>query len=401
MATARSIRAYNGPVFFERGFRPFFFAAGIWGALALPLWIFLFATGADLPAYVSAREWHIHEMLYGYLPAAMTGFVLTAVPNWTGRMPVTGGRLAALSALWLAGRLAFLFSAAAPVLAAVVEAAYLVALAALIWREVLAGGNRRNIPVCLLVSALALANVLFHLTRLTSLEIIDPLFDERLGLSAAAILLMLIGGRVTPSFTRNWLMRQGIMDEKRMPAPMNAFDKSSALMALIALALWLFLPDWKLTALAFAIAAVRHFMRVARWKGHTTCAEPLVTILHLGYLWLPVWFLLMAISIAWPDELAYSTAIHALTAGAIVTMTLAVMTRASLGHSGRKLTADGVTKGIYMLAIAGALARVIAPLSPMGYMPTVHMAGTLTALAFALFSWHYAPVFLKPRGKQG
>ena len=399
MATARSIRAYSGPVFFERGFRPFFFAAGVWGALALPIWIYLFAADSSLPAYVPARDWHIHEMLYGYLPAAMTGFVLTAVPNWTGRMPVTGGKLAALFALWAAGRSAFFVSGVAPALAAAVDAAYLVALAALIWREVLAGGNKRNIPVCLLVSGLALGNVLFHLTRLTSLEILDPLFDERLGLSAAAILLMLIGGRVTPSFTRNWLMRQGIMDEARMPAPMNAFDKSSALIALVALVLWLFAPDWPLTALAFAIAAVRHFMRVARWKGHTTCAEPLVTILHLGYLWIPVWFLLMALSIAWPDALAYSTAVHALTAGAVTTMTLAVMTRASLGHSGRKLTADRLTVIIYALAILGALARIIAPLSPMGYMPTIHMAGTLTAAAFALFAWHYAPVFFNRRGK--
>ncbi len=397
MGTASSIRAYAGPVFFERGFRPFFFAAGIWGALALPIWIVLFATDAALPAYVTAREWHIHEMLYGYLPAAMTGFVLTAVPNWTGRMPVVGGRLAALFGLWVAGRAVMLFSGLAPVVAAFVDAAYLVVLAAFIWREVLAGGNRRNIPVCLLVSALAVANVLFHLTRLTNLEILDPLFDERLGLSAAAILLMLIGGRVTPSFTRNWLMRQGIMDEARMPASMDALDKSAAFMGLVALGLWLFAPDWPLTALMFAIAAVRHFMRVARWKGASTCAEPLVTILHLGYVWIPVWFLLMAISIAFPDTLAYSTAIHALTAGAITTMTLAVMTRASLGHSGRKLTADRITVAIYVLAICGAVARIIAPLSPMGYAPSVHLAGTLAAAAFALFAWHYAPVFLKPR----
>ncbi len=399
MGTASSIRAYSGPVFFERGFRPFFFAAGLWGALALPIWIYLFATGHDLPAYVPARDWHIHEMLYGYLPAAMTGFVLTAVPNWTGRMPVVGGPLAGLFALWVAGRVVMFFSGLAPAAAALVDAAYLVVLAALVWREVLAGGNRRNIPVCLLVSALAVANVLFHLTRLTSLEILDPLFDERLGLSAAAILLMLIGGRVTPSFTRNWLMRQGIMDEAKMPASMDALDRSAAFMALAALVLWLLAPDWPLTAFAFLVAAVRHFMRVARWKGPSTCAEPLVTILHLGYVWIPVWFLLMAISIAFPDALAYSTAIHALTAGAITTMTLAVMTRASLGHSGRKLTADGITIAIYVLAILGALARIIAPLSPMGYAPTVHMAGTLTALAFALFAWHYAPVFLKPRGK--
>ncbi len=400
MGTASSIRAYTGPVFFERGFRPFFFAAGAFGAAALPLWLYLFASGADLPAYVSGREWHIHEMLYGYLAAAMTGFVLTAVPNWTGRMPVTGGRLAALFVLWLAGRAAFFFSAAAPALMAAVDAAYLVALAALVWREVIAGGNRRNIPVCVLVSLLALANVLFHVTRLTETVIIDGLFDERLGLAAAATLLLLIGGRVTPSFTRNWLMRQGIMDEAKMPAPMGPLDKSAALVALVALGLWLFLPDWKLTAFAFAVAAVRHFMRVARWKGLSTFAEPLVTILHIGYFWLPVWFLLMAVSIAWPEFLGYSTAVHALTAGAITTMTLAIMTRASLGHSGRKLTADRITTAIYVLAVIGAVVRICAPFLPMGYMGSIHLAGSLTAVAFLLFAWHYAPIFFRPRPKQ-
>ena len=397
MATAASMRAHAGPAFFERGFRPFFFAAGVWGALALPLWLWMFATGSEVPAYVSGREWHIHEMLYGYLAAAMTGFVLTAVPNWTGRMPVVGGALAALFALWVAGRVAFFFSELAPWPLALVDMAFLIVLAALIWREVLAGRNFRNVPVCVLVSLIALANVLFHVTRLTGITIIDGLFDERLALAAVATLLMLIGGRVTPSFTRNWLMKRGIMDESRLPAPFGPYDKSTAILTLAVLGLWLFLPDWKLTALGFALLAVRHLIRVARWKGLSTFAEPLVTILHVGYLWLPVWFALMAVSIAWPEVMGYSTAIHALTAGAITTMTLAIMTRASLGHSGRRLTADRVTQVIYALAIIGAILRIAAPLSPMGYEPTVHLSGTLTALAFLVFAVHYAPVFFKPR----
>jgi len=397
MGTAASIRAYRGPVFFERGFRPFFFAAGAWGALALPLWLYLFVADAQIPAYVSGREWHLHEMLHGYLAAAMTGFILTAVPNWTGRMPVTGGRLAALFGLWLAGRVGFFFSAAAPAPLAALEASYLVVLAALVWREVIAGGNRRNIPVCLLVSLLALSNVLFHVTRLTEVEIVDALFDERLGLAAASVLLMLIGGRVTPSFTRNWLMRRGVKEEARLPAPMGNFDKAAALTALVALAMWLFFPDWWLTGAFFAVAALVHLGRVSRWKGLSTFAEPLVTILHVGYLWLPVWFALMAVSIAWPGLLAYSAAIHGLTAGAIVTMTLAVMTRASLGHSGRPLSADGWTKAIYALALAGGLARVAAVYLPIGYTGAVHMSGTFTALALALFAVRYGPIFFRPR----
>ncbi len=391
------MRAHAGPAFLERGFRPFFFAAGVWGALALPLWLWMFATGSEVPAYVSGREWHIHEMLYGYLAAAMTGFVLTAVPNWTGRMPVVGSALAALFALWVAGRLAFFFSSLAPWPLALVDMAFLVVLAALIWREVLAGRNFRNVPVCLLVSLIALGNVLFHVARLTGITIIDGLFDERLALAAVATLLMLIGGRVTPSFTRNWLMKRGIMDEARLPAAFGPYDRSTAILTLAVLGLWLFLPEWKLAALGFALLAVRHLIRLARWKGLSTLAEPLVTILHVGYLWLPVWFALMAIAVAWPEVLGYSTAIHALTAGAITTMTLAIMTRASLGHSGRRLTADRPTQVIYLLAIVGAILRIAAPLSPMGYEPTVHLSGTLTALAFLVFAVHYAPVFFRPR----
>ncbi len=400
MSTAASMRAHAGPAFFERGFRPFFFAAGVWGALALPLWLWMFATGSEVPAYVSGREWHIHEMLYGYLAAAMTGFVLTAVPNWTGRMPVVGGALAALFALWVAGRVAFFFSGLAPWPMALVDMAFLIVLAALIWREVLAGRNFRNVPVCVLVSLIALANVLFHVTRLTGITIVDGLFDERLALAAVATLLMLIGGRVTPSFTRNWLMKRGVMDESRLPASFGPYDKSTAILTLAVLGLWLFLPDWKLTALGFALLAVRHLIRLARWKGLSTFAEPLVTILHVGYLWLPVWFALMAVSIAWPEAMGYSTAVHALTAGAITTMTLAIMTRASLGHSGRPLTADRVTQLIYALAVIGAIVRIAAPLSPMGYEPTVHLSGTLTALAFLIFAVHYAPVFFRPRLKK-
>ena len=395
--TAEAMRSHAGSAFFERGFRPFFFGAGVWGALSLPVWLWMFASGSDVPAYVSGREWHIHEMLYGYLAAALTGFTLTAVPNWTGRMPVVGRPLAALFAVWIAGRIAFFFSGAIPVLAAVIDSAFLILLAGLIWREVIAGGNKRNIPVCVLVSLIALGNVLFHITRLAEVTLIDETFDERLTLVAISLLLMLIGGRIVPSFTRNWLMKWGIRDEARLPAPFGPFDRSTMAMTVVILLLWLFLPDWKLTAAAFALMAVRHFIRLLRWKGWTTFAEPLVTILHAGYLWIPVWCALMAVSIAWPDVLDYSTAIHALTAGAIVTMTLAVMTRASLGHSGRPLTADRITQIIYLLAILGAIARLFAPLSPMGYAPTVHLSGTLTALAFLIFAVHYAKVFFRPR----
>ncbi len=389
MPSAEHIRAHAGPAIFERPMRPFFLAAGVWGALALPLWLFLFATGGAIPAYVPAREWHIHEMLYGYLPAAMTGFVLTAVPNWTGRLPVSGGGLAALFLLWAAGRCAFFFSALAPAPAAAVDSAFLVSVAGLIWRETLAGRSRRTLHLGVLVPLLALANVLFHLTRLTDIEILDPLFDERLGLSAAAMMLAFVGGRMTPSFTRNWLMKRGVKDEGRLPAPYGEVDRSALFMAAAVLLMWLFLPEWKLTAFIFFFVAMRNLLRMTRWKGERTCAEPAVNIMHMGYLWLTIWFGLMAFSVGWPEELSRTTAMHALTAGAIPVTTLAVMTRSALTQSGRAPRADAATRAIYALAVAGAAIRIVADISPLGYAATTHVSGACTALAFALFAIRY------------
>ena len=373
--------------FFSRGFRPFFFGAAAWGALAILLWVALLAAGFALPTHLSGRDWHVHTMLFGYLPAAMAGFLLTAVPNWTGRLPLAGRRLAALFALWLAGRVAIMFSSVAPWPAAFIDMAFPIVLAGLIWREIVAGGNRRNVPVALLVSLLALAGMLFHLSRLTDTAL-DPLLAERLGLAAAALLLLLIGGRVTPSFTRNWLRQRGVTDEQEMPAPFGPLDKAAALIALVALAGWVAWPDAGITAALLAVAGVMHAVRLLRWKGWATFHEPLVTILHVGYGWLPVWMLLQALAIT--GGMGTSDALHALTAGAIVVMTLAVMTRASLGHSGRKLTANTLTQVIYALAIIGALLRINAG----GNDILIHISGTLTAAALGLFAIAYAPVFL-------
>ena len=201
---------------------------------------------------------------------------------------------------------------------------------------------------------------------------------------------MLIGGRVTPSFTRNWLMKRGVREEARLPAAFGPLDKAAALIALVALAGWVAWPDAGITAALLAVAGVIHAVRLIRWKGWTTLREPLVTILHVGYGWLPIWMLLQALAIA--GGMRASEALHALTAGAVVTMTLAVMTRASLGHSGRPLRADPVTRIIYTLAVAGALLRINAAGSDI----LIHAAGALTASALGLFAISYAPVFFRP-----
>jgi len=376
---------FSGPLLLRGGFRVFFPAAGLFAALAAPLWLALLAAGWSIPSPLAPPAWHGHEMLFGYVAAVIAGFLLTAIPNWTGRLPVAGGPLAALALLWLAGRAAMFAGASWPVAAAAVDAAFLVVLAGLAWREVIAGANKRNAPVCLLISIIALGNAGWHWAVLTGG---DGTPFERAALAAVALLIMLIGGRVTPSFTRNWMVKAG---HERLPAPFGAFDKAALGAALAALLVWVPLPGGKVTGALFALAAALHAVRLACWRGWATTAEPLVLILHLGYAWLPIWLGLAAAGMlaGAPDA---SSALHALTAGAAGTMTLAVMSRAMLGHTGRALTAGRATVAAYALVIAGAALRVAAPALPVDYVSAVVVAGLCWSAGFALYFAVYGPM---------
>ena len=382
------MRSYQGPKILSRGFRPFFLSAGLFAAIAMPIWVLMLATGTELPASLSGRAWHLHEMLYGYLGAVVAGFLLTAIPNWTGRLPVVGRSLGLLWALWLAGRLAMMFLAGAPVTAAVIDSAFLVIFSGLLWREILVGKNIKNIPVCLIVSLLGLSNIIFHFLWLTDAP---TAMAERFGLGMIAILISLIGGRIVPSFTRNWMVNQNI---KPLPVAFDNIDKTGLALGVTASLLWIVFPDIPVTGMSFAAAAVLFIYRIARWRGLACTGEWLVVILHIGYLWLPVWFALMAISIFLPDTLSQASALHALSAGAIGTMTMAVITRATLGHSGQKLTADRWTKVIYLLVVSGALLRVLADWLPLDYTATVTSAGILWTIAFSVFVIAYSPLLL-------
>lgn len=378
-STAEKIRAYQGPVLFERAMRPFFLGAGIYAALAMPLWVAYLATGFETLSHLPPREWHLHEMWFGYLAAVMAGFLLTAVPNWTGRLPVIGWPLALLFGLWIAGRAAMTVSSLQPVLATIVDASFLVMLAAMLWREVLIGKNYRNIPVCLLASLFALANIAFHALWLSEQSTEHP---ERLASAVAALLLILLGGRIIPSFTSNWMKRQSLAP---LPEPFGRFDRLAILVSVASIAAWLVFPYHLPVGLLMVLAAAINFFRLYRWRGGATFVEPLVTVLHVGFLWLPVWFALMALSVFRPDLLAQTTALHALSAGAVGTMTLAMMTRASLGHSGRPLTAGAGTVAIYALVAMGAILRIVADLPADVPEGTMTLAGALWSAGFLLF----------------
>lgn len=378
MPTAASRRAYAGPAIFSSGFRPFFFLGALWAAIAVPLWLWsLFGGG---PAGLT-RDWHVHEMLFGFLAAIVAGFLTTAVPNWTGRMPVIGKPLAALAALWIAGRAAMLLPGVPGPWAATVDSAFLLVFAAVIWREVAAGRNWRNLPVAGLISLLALGNVTVHLTR----GLWDPAVGERMAMAVAAVLIALIGGRIVPSFTRNWMRKQGIAAE---PAVFGHIDRATLALTAAAAAAWTVLPVSAVSGTLLVAAGAANLVRLTRWRGRLTGREPLVWILHLGYGWLGLGLLLIGLSVL--DPLVPRTAgVHALTAGAVGVMTLAVMTRATRGHTGRPLAADGGTVAIYLSINAAALARVAAPFAGEAQTAILAVSALLWSGAFGGFALVY------------
>ncbi len=391
--TAETLRAYRGPAILSYGFRPFFLGGSIWAAAAMALFIPMLQGHLALPTAFNPIDWHQHELLYGFLPAIVAGFLLTAVPNWTGRLPVAGAPLAALFAAWLSGRAAVASSALIGAgAAAVADMLFLVALGVIVGREILASGNRNDMKVLVLVSLLAIGNLVFHVEAWSSGT---AEYGKRIGIAAAIMLISLIGGRIVPSFTRNWLAKRGPQD---LPAPFGRFDVVAIASSAIALAAWIVAADSLLTAAACGIAGVFHLIRLARWRGDRTAAEPLITILHIGYLFVPVGFLLMALAIAFPGVVAPVAAVHAWTAGAIGVMTLAVMSRASLGHTGQELTASPATLAIYSCVIIGAAARIGAAF---GIEPQImlHTAAAGWILAFGGFAVMFGPMLLKPRSQ--
>jgi uncharacterized protein involved in response to NO len=385
-------RRYSGPAFFSFAFRPFFFCGALFAGIALPAWAALF-TGRWMIAGDPLR-WHAHEMLFGFLGAIIGGFLLTAIPNWTGRLPVAGRPLAGLLALWLLGRIGAVLQATGvigPELGIVLELLYWLALSGAAFREIIAGSNKRNLPVVAMIAAFGLADVVTFLPDWTAL---DPMLGVHLAIALAATLISLIGGRITPSFTRNWLAK---VKGEPFPAAFGPIDKAAVAATLIAMLAWAFFPDAVWTGGLLLVAAVVQAVRLARWQGQRTLQEPLVVILHLGYLWLVVGLIALGASAIAPERIMMTAALHALTAGAVGTMTLAVMTRASLGHTGRPLVADRGTQAIYALVILGAALRVLAPWLPTDYPETVGLAGLLWAGAFLLFAVKYGRYLISAR----
>lgn len=388
MSTAAAMRAYRGPALFSFGFRPFFLFGAVWGALATPVWIAAYAHGGALASAGIGIDWHVHEMAFGFVGAIVAGFLLTAVPNWTGRLPVVGLRLAILFGLWLAGRAGMLLIPVLGAWAGAADIVFLTVFAVVIWREVLAGRNWRNLPVAVMVSLIAVADAGLHLSHEAGLGLF-----LRLALAVVAMLLALIGGRVTPSFTRNWQLKRG----GPLPAPPGGrFDRLVLPVTAAVLIAWTAAPDSGATGAALLLAGGLNLVRLARWRGWATTAEPLVLILHLGYLWLPVALILLGLSSALMPDIR-SAGVHALTTGAMGVMILAMTTRASRGHTGRPLTAGWGTSLLYLLVNLAAAARVGAGLWPEIQLAALIVSTLSWSAAFGGFALIYGPMLLRRR----
>lgn len=389
MAGPRS-RAYQGWPLFANSFRPFFLLGAIQAGLSILVWLPVFHGELSVASAFAPRDWHVHEMLYGYLPAVITGFLFTAIPNWTGRLPIQGPPLAALTIVWLAGRVAVTLSAEIGwAFALIVDAAFLALVAAAAAREIVAGRNWRNLPVVMLVTLLLAGNVGFHLEA--HLEGAADV-SIRLGIAVVVLLISLIGGRIVPSFTRNWLVRE---NPGRLPVPFGRFDGVAMGASALALLSWVASPQNLLTGAAMALVGVLHLVRLSRWAGDRTTRERLLLILHVGYVFVPVGFLLHAAAVFGP--LPPSAGIHAWMAGAAGVMTLAVMTRASLGHTGQALTASAATQGVYAAIVVAALARICAVIHPAASEIFLHVAAFAWVAAFLGFAIAFGPLLLGSR----
>ena len=373
-----------GPTVLSHGFRTFFLAATLFGLAVVPLWFEVWQGEIDLGGPFQPLDWHVHEMIFGYAGAVIAGFLFTAVPNWTGRMPIRGWPLLVLAALWLAGRLAVAGMPPLPRLAVMtVDAAFLGAIVLMILVEIVAGKNWRNLKVLVPVLLLLGANLTFH-AEVMSAGTGDV--GRRLGIAGVLFLIMLIGGRIVPSFTRNWLVRRG---SPSLPAPFSGFDAVSLASAALALGTWTVAPDLAAAGTFLALAGLLHLLRLARWRGGACWRSPLLAMLHVAYLFLPLG--LLATAAGTFGLVPTAAGVHLLGIGAIGGMTVAVMIRASKGHTGQQLEAGAALTVAFVFIVVSAPVRAFMSGHPVFGIDGIALAALLWTLGFAIIALRLAP----------
>ena len=387
--TQRQRTAYAGPPILSMGFRPFFLASALWALLAVPVWVLAWNGHLTLGGPFIPTDWHIHEMIWGFGAAAVAGFLFTAVPNWTGRLPTQGWPLLLLLALWLLGRVTVLGLLELPPLGVLAtDAAFLLMVAAMIGREIVAGRNWRNLVVLGPVTVLLLANAVFHLEAMSQ-GTSDV--GRRLGLSVVIFLITLIGGRIIPSFTRNWLVKRG---ETRLPTPMSRFDGLCLVAGGASLLAW---SVWAgpVTGTLLVVAGVLHGLRLARWRGIATSRSALLLMLHVSYAFVP--FGLLATGLATWGVLPLAAGMHLLGIGAMGGMVVAVMMRATMGHTGREFVAGPWLAAAFGLVVLAAALRTGLAEVPLLGISGLTWAAALWTAAFGVFALRAGPWLFQPR----
>lgn len=386
---------------FSHGFRPFFLGAGIYAALAVAawlVWLAIHAMGAVVTEITIAEPphlWHAHEMVFGFGAAALGGFLLTAVPNWTGTERLHGSGLAVVFAAWLVGRAVMWSTAALPAtLTAVVDLTFLPLLGFLIWRKFGSHLKPRNAVFLVLVAVMVAGNALYHADRLEAYPG-GMALGVSMGLAALVLLITIIGGRTIPGFTKNAMVRMGVED--RLPVQNGPLDAACILLVAAVFIAYLVDAPNPLTAGLAAAAAAANAVRFALWRTLAILHQPIVWVLHAGYAWMVLGLAMMAAALGFGlgSDVA---ALHAFGTGAVGTMILAIMSRASLGHSGRPLIAPRPVVAAYVLVSIAALLRTFAPqFIPDLYMELMLASALVWIAAFSLFAITFAPILLTPR----
>lgn len=383
---------------FNYGFRPFFLLAGLSAVIVMAVWLIVLHTGVWPQGELAAHLWHGHEMLFGFVAAAIAGFLLTAVPSWTGQRGFSGTPLMVLTAVWLAGRLIMPMHAQLPPwFIAFADLAFFPVVGFLLVPSLLRGKSK-NLIFMIFLAVLFGANLIFHIALAHG----DPglaSYGLLLGINTILLIIAIIGGRIVPAFTLSAVRRT---DDSFTITPVPALDHAaiaSILLVLVTDLLWPYSPAAGWLAL---LAAALHAVRLARWKTLRGLGEAIVWILHVGYAWVIIGLALKGLFLL--TGMLYASAwLHALTTGAFASMIMAVMTRAALGHTGRPLVAPPLIVIGYVLITLAAIVRVAGPVLPGVYLQIITLSGLLWTAAFALFLVVYTPILLRPRldGKPG
>jgi uncharacterized protein involved in response to NO len=395
---------YAGPVLFEYGFRPFFLGAGLQAVLAMLAWLAWVIVPHDAIGWagvsiaVPVHQWHAHEMIFGYGLAVVAGFFLTAVPNWTGRRPVRGALLAVLFGLWLLARVASWSSAwLPPAVVALPELAFIAMLSWLVAHALLSGWSKRNFVFLPVLTVLFVAAALYHLEAL-ALTAATSAVGHLLAIDALLVLLTVVGGRIVPAFTTNVLRREGI---EPLPRLADRRDSIAVLAVAALLVADLVAPGTAATGWVALAAGLAGAVRMAGWRTRHVLASPILWVLHLGYAWLVFGLLFKGVAMV-TETVPEILALHALTIGALGCLTLGVMTRAGLGHTGRPLHVSTMIAASYLLVSLAAAIRIAWPLFDLPFHDAALLAsGLLWSAAFLIFTAVYWPVLTRPRLSAG